>query len=124
MNQSILKQWLAALRSGDYKKGHGDLRRDDSYCCLGVLCELAVEAEATARGGTDTYRYGTVSGGTSACDIPTSVAVWAGLPRFARDIPIRFPKGSVRDISQYNDDRTAHNDFNKIADILEWELSE
>jgi hypothetical protein len=33
--------WLAALRSGEYKQGRGTLCNayDNSYCCLGVLCE-------------------------------------------------------------------------------------
>lgn len=37
---SPLGLWLAALRSGEYKQGKGHLCRDDSYCCLGVLCEV------------------------------------------------------------------------------------
>lgn len=40
------EQWVAALRSGEYKQGRGALRirnSDDSwnFCCLGVACELA-----------------------------------------------------------------------------------
>lgn len=45
MNQEIKKKWLEALRSGKYKQGAGYLRRrDESYCCLGVLCDI-VEPE-------------------------------------------------------------------------------
>jgi len=34
--------WLASLKSGKYKQGHGYLKdNQDGYCCLGVLCELA-----------------------------------------------------------------------------------
>lgn len=36
----IKAQWLAALRSGDYKQGADYLCRDDQYCCLGVLSKL------------------------------------------------------------------------------------
>jgi hypothetical protein len=36
------KQWLEALRSGKYKQGrHALRRRDDTFCCLGVVCDLA-----------------------------------------------------------------------------------
>lgn len=35
------KKWVAALRSGDYIQGHNYLCRDDNYCCLGVLSEIA-----------------------------------------------------------------------------------
>jgi hypothetical protein len=35
------KLWLEALRSGKYKQGHNNLKTSDSYCCLGVACELS-----------------------------------------------------------------------------------
>lgn len=34
------KEWVDALKSGKYKKGIGVLRRDDTYCCLGVFSDL------------------------------------------------------------------------------------
>lgn len=42
MNEEIKKRWVAALRSGEYKQGQMVLHNvcNDSYCCLGVLCEL------------------------------------------------------------------------------------
>jgi len=41
----LRKRWLAALRSGKYKQGHGALHTDTAgkqhrYCCLGVACEV------------------------------------------------------------------------------------
>ena len=37
-----LRNWIKALRSGDYKQGEGCLynNKDDSFCCLGVACDL------------------------------------------------------------------------------------
>lgn len=35
-----LEEWIAALRSGKYQQGYGQLREFDSYCCLGVACDL------------------------------------------------------------------------------------
>lgn len=41
MKKSVAVKWVKALRSGKYKKGRFQLRRNDnSYCCLGVLCEV------------------------------------------------------------------------------------
>lgn len=40
MNREIAKRWVAALRSGEYRQGDGLLRRDNKFCCLGVLCDL------------------------------------------------------------------------------------
>jgi hypothetical protein len=44
MKEEIKAQWVAALRSGRYEQTQGRLQRDGSFCCMGVLCELAVEA--------------------------------------------------------------------------------
>lgn len=50
MNPAIKAQWVAALRSGEYVQGTGKLRKrtgyneTDQFCCLGVLCDLAVKA--------------------------------------------------------------------------------
>jgi hypothetical protein len=44
MQPEIKQQWIDALRSGEYRQGKYALRRGESYCCLGVLSELAVKA--------------------------------------------------------------------------------
>jgi hypothetical protein len=33
--------WVAALRSGNFKQGKTYLNKDNVFCCLGVLCEVA-----------------------------------------------------------------------------------
>lgn len=48
MDKKIKKRWVAALRSGKYKQGRGHLRkgkdrRSATYCCLGVLCDIATD---------------------------------------------------------------------------------
>lgn len=45
MKPKIKEQWVAALRSGEYKQGKSALRALDKkgelkYCCLGVLCDI------------------------------------------------------------------------------------
>jgi hypothetical protein len=62
MNPDIKAKWVAALRSGEYKQGTGSLRNSQNeYCCLGVLCEVAVEEglipPATLLGEGDYYGY-------------------------------------------------------------------
>lgn len=48
MKPEIKRQWVEALRSGNYRQGHSVLHRvsagDETFCCLGVLCELARQA--------------------------------------------------------------------------------
>jgi hypothetical protein len=54
VNVDVKKKWVAALRSGDYTQGHGCLRRDYKYCCLGVLCDVI----DPGRWYGDSYMYG------------------------------------------------------------------
>jgi hypothetical protein len=36
----FIQRWIDTLRSGKYQQGRHQLRRDDAYCCLGVLCDM------------------------------------------------------------------------------------
>ena len=40
----LIDKWINALESGEYKQGKHNLRtNDDTFCCLGVLCDIAVK---------------------------------------------------------------------------------
>ena len=45
MDKKIKKEWVAALRSGKYKQTQGYLCADGGFCCLGVLCDIAIDAD-------------------------------------------------------------------------------
>lgn len=55
MNAGVKRQWVAALRSGEYEQGQGRLHSAPGggapaeYCCLGVLSDLAVRAGVVER---------------------------------------------------------------------------
>ena len=38
------RAWVDALRSGKYKQGDMALQTDQTFCCLGVACDLARKA--------------------------------------------------------------------------------
>ena len=40
MNKTAVKKWIDALRSGDYKQCRDQLRINDTFCVVGVLCDL------------------------------------------------------------------------------------
>lgn len=47
MNTELIRKWVTALRSGKFTQARTKLARINadgtmSYCCLGVLCEIAV----------------------------------------------------------------------------------
>lgn len=48
------KEWVDALRSGDYKQGH-KLLRDKGFCCLGVACDISGVAKWSIEGGNYSY---------------------------------------------------------------------
>lgn len=116
MNPGIKAQWIAALRSGQYKQGTSRLRRiirgEDRYCCLGILCELAVQAGAitppTRSNGEALYRYGE----DSAC-LPNAVSRWSGLNGFSG---LYIINGSQSSLVENNDKGMT---FDQIADTIE-----
>lgn len=40
MDAELKAKWVTALRSGEYRQGAGQLRFEDTFCCLGVLCDI------------------------------------------------------------------------------------
>lgn len=121
MKPEIKAKWVAALRSGQFNQGMGALRRGDSYCCLGVLCHLAVEEgvipgpiAGTFHPDPGMYVYGADAYEGKAAYLPHDVVVWAGLdsasPRF------RSPTGELEDLARLNDVGTP---FSQIAATIE-----
>lgn len=43
--EQVYALWIKALRSGDYEQTDGQLKNEysNSFCCLGVLCDLAAK---------------------------------------------------------------------------------
>lgn len=118
MDPVIKKAWVGALRSGKYTQGRHALRETVgdkvTHCCLGVLCELAAEANvvtAEEQAVDDSNVSYAVFGGDSAF-LPASVMDWSG---------VDHPKGGW--LGDECDTLTGLNDsghtFAEIADIIE-----
>lgn len=93
--------WVRALRSGKYGWGKEALKPDDGrFCCLGVLCEVALK-----RGIISSY-------GHNASFLPDSVREWVGL---------EYNDGAkeyLQPLSEINDE-SKRNPFKKIANLIE-----
>jgi hypothetical protein len=75
MKRSIARKWAAALESGEYKQGVGQLRKGDKWCALGVLCNLhAQEHPQIAAKEKVKSRYMGAS-----TELPSDVMEWAGM---------------------------------------------
>jgi hypothetical protein len=124
MNPEVKRAWVAALRSGEYQQGTGCLRsKDDKFCCLGVLTDLAVRAGIAGPGrlSDGSYRYVFSMGSkvdpslTVVGVLPHPVVDWAGLSSSDGRLP-----HSDRALWGLNDqDRYT---FAQLADIIEREL--
>lgn len=75
MKPEVKAAWVAALRSGEYEQGKGQLRHIDAFCCLGVLCDIAAK-----------HGVGVWAGDAFDTDVipafavpPPAVVAWAGL---------------------------------------------
>lgn len=137
MNPEIKGRWLEALRSGDYPQTRRRLADDNGYCCLGVLCEIAVEdgivTKGTAGGSDDgiVYTSATDSADFEFSVLPVAVFEWAGMtgpnpgmdltlediPEHARDIAF---EGTGYNLADLND--TLRMDFSEIAFVIEEQL--
>ena len=105
MKADIAKRWADALESGKYDQGKGRLERrrpldssDDGFCCLGVLCALAVEDGVIERRDEDgNIIFGSAEefkdGGSSMSFPPESVIEWAGLSSENPAFEVVLPSG-------------------------------
>jgi hypothetical protein len=123
MNPEIKAQWVEALRSGEYEQTNGYLRTDSGFCCLGVLCDLAVKAgkvEATRR-DYGTYQYGAEK---AALGLPSEVFEWAGLPDGNPGVDYPGAQSKKLDgfaaLADLND--VDELNFRQIADLIDAQL--
>lgn len=120
MNTEVKAAWLDALRSGNYKQGKRRLRRDSQFCCLGVLCDLAVQtgviSYTTHPSDENTIYY---YGKEQACNyLPEEVIKWADLDSRNPRVDESFDRishnvslGGINDVMDYT--------FEGIADVIE-----
>jgi hypothetical protein len=114
MKPEIKSRWIERLRSGDYQQGRSYLRCDDpetgksTFCCLGVLCELALEdgelelLPPTVGDPTQSRRYKSPSHSETCVSVlPEAVQYWA---RMTRDHDL-FQKGLSRDTGIFSVER-------------------
>jgi hypothetical protein len=126
MNPDVKAKWLAALRSGRFKQATGALRRnltvdgrnlpvDYAYCCLGVLCEIAVKEGVIPPADPEGFYD------EESMTLPIRVREWAGINGYNPSIPYRRdPDGkAISSLAEANDKGYS---FNQIADLIEEHL--
>ena len=113
MKKEVKDLWVQALRSGKYPQTTGRLHDNKGFCCLGVLCDVAIKnglpvqvAKSLRPGGLTVFLYDDVVG-----SLPESVQEWAGVKGENPCIDYAIT------CTQANDD--AELSFAQIADLVE-----
>lgn len=127
MNEDVKVRWVAALRSEKYQQGTGQLRKNDKFCCWGVLCDLAVQEDVIAPPQLvmDTkFDNGVYSYDGEVTLPPDAVFEWAGLSREEDgELPYAHREVTIR---HHTNSLWGHNDsgtsLSQIADAIEENL--
>lgn len=129
MNPVVKAPLLEALRSGQYQQGDSYLHYRDTFCCLGVSCELGIKAgiipeSAPADSDGYVYRYAGEAHG-----LPDKMQDWANLDslgEFTSDAPLFIDEDETHEegdgfhevtLADLND--TYGFNFAEIADFIE-----
>jgi hypothetical protein len=126
MNPEPKALWLAALESGEYKQGRGQLydATNQQYCCLGVLCALFIKHGPTEAAWDLMDRGDKVEGGlyfgggepVNYLTLPPEVQDWAGLE--GENPAVRITGGKTG-LTQLNDSGAT---FERIAAAIKESL--
>lgn len=98
INKAFLKRWVAALRSGEYQQCRFFLKKENSFCCLGVACDIY--AKETNNNWDDNRMLG-----NSTC-IPDTISSMIGISLYYQT-----------KLMSLNDEK--NKNFNEIADVIE-----
>lgn len=121
--------WLEALESGKYEQGRHLLKKGQSYCCLGVLCELD---GLKYNDGDGFFEYnGANSNQFLPGDYASSIGLRSHMGEFASMVEYRDAEGlhcCVKALTEANDSagwsfkdiaayirHDPHNVFTKVA---------
>jgi hypothetical protein len=108
MKKEVMKKWVAALRSGQFKQGFRQLELDGKFCCLGVLCQIAPPE-------LPRYRVGNALG-TGTLLYQEAIMEWAGLRTIDGDYNAGTQQLFCNNLASANDHGQT---FEEIADIIE-----
>lgn len=109
MKEEIKNKWVEALRSGKYLQGKEALRNYNSFCCLGVLCDLYDNTKWAEQEG-DCIPYGTEQWAQDD-HLSNKVKAWADMRSHDGELPV-----PDQTLAEMNDGGA---NFEEIADTIE-----
>lgn len=115
MKPEIAKLWVEALRSGKYKQTKNKLATSEGFCCLGVLCDVAVKnglSMEVEESGIIAGRRCTIYAG-SGTYLPSVVREWSGIKSSAGEYGPGYESRCL------SDDNDRGDTFEMIASTIE-----
>ena len=110
MNKEIKEQWIEALRSGEYLQGKHQLKDGNTFCCLGVLTDLAVRANVGKWYGESWHdsliEYSSL--------LPPRIQTWSGMETYSGAFLMENGITSCS-LSQMNDEGKS---FEEISEVI------
>lgn len=110
VNRKRIREWVNALRSGEYEQTTGGLKREDAYCCLGVACELSKLDQFNVYGEYLGY------GGT----LPVQVVDYLGVPGTNPVVPREIAKQYAPDASNSLERSEGQERFISLASLNDY----
>lgn len=113
MNPEIKKEWIDALNSGEYKQGMVYLKRNNQFCCLGVLCDIYSKKTGKGNWEPAVTDYGvekfTVGDKIDTSGLPVSVREWSGVSGALGEL-------KQRSLAMLNDEGMTFKDLAKVIE--------
>jgi len=121
MKKEVADAWVKALRSGKYTQTKHKLKKDDKFCCLGVLCDISKLDEFKARYDGANEQYFGISSA-----IPHQVLTYSGMHNSSGKLGniggSNYSLMYFNDTGYYNGQDQYINDtltFDEIADVIQ-----
>jgi hypothetical protein len=122
-----INTWIEALRSGNYKQTTDLLTRSyQSFCCLGVLCDVTNAPKGTSPTGLEGYVLEYANGQTefSSSTLPNNMATYYGLEDGAGFLTLAHLTDNLGREWNFQVELADLNDqgftFDQIADVIEY----
>ena len=107
------REWIKALRSEKYNKGNGSLRVGDSFCVLGIACDIYAKSHKIIWILDRKNIYSIIN---HSFTLPDEISKWLGLKTSCASY--HRTENSVSTLSLNNDNGMS---FKKLADLIESE---
>lgn len=125
MSNEQVKQWVAALRSDEYKQGFGALHEGDGFCCLGVACDVAIKLvpdsgfwRLAIKPPLCRYEFSDQSGDHTTGQLTQDIEDFFGLDDPEGYLPWADRDGDIPSLIDLNDSRQFS--FQQIADVINY----